>query len=533
MMKREEYIRIQVESSAWTRRNPGNMALVRDAIREFGKYTPETYRVLEAGCGDGYSIDVLQAEGYQHVVGCDINLTKLKVAASVGHAVAAQDVHSLGFRDQVFDAVYCTHTLEHTYDGYLALREICRVLRPGGFVFIIVPDHFRLYGDTFVEPNEVVPLEQRSVGFFEDILFERKGRRCSTPRNQFPFTMKLLLAALIETGFDLQWAARIARNGPELWAIATKPELGGDRVKPLIERAWLDQSPVRKLWNRAKGMKSLIGRFRSTPGISTSSEAERKVEGQRLVYYLYTADADFWDNHWRIHLSPEIYKRAEQGNLGRLEDPFTRYLPRQGRILEAGCGLGQYVLALRARGYEAEGVEWGTETVRTVRELWPDLPIRVGDVTNLDVPDGYYAAYISLGVVEHRQEGPEPFLHEAWRVLAPGGVVLISVPYLHPLRRLKARLGLYRGRTDGLEFYQYAFTREEFSDIVREAGFEILETRSHGGFKGVKDEIPLIRRMLGWWGVGWLLIRLLYRWRYAEQHLGNMLMIIGRKPEGD
>lgn len=176
-----------------------------------------------------------------------------------------------------------------------------------------------------------------------------------------------------------------------------------------------------------------------------------------MAYYLTAADADFWDNHWRIHLPPETHKRTEQGNLGKFEHLFIHYLPRQGRILETGCGLGQYVLALRVRGYQAEGVDWSTETVRTVRELRPDLPIHVGDITNLDVPDGYYAAYVSLGVVEHHQQGPEPFLREAYRVLSDDGVMLISVPYFHPLRRIKTHLGLYRGRTDGLSFYQYAF----------------------------------------------------------------------------
>lgn len=264
-MRREEYLHIQVESSAWTRRSPSNMALVRDAVEEFRKYVPETYQVLEVGCGDGYSIDVFRGKGYQHLVGCDVNLAKLKVAASFGHTVIVQDVHNLGFRSEAFDAVYCTHTLEHTYDGYQALREIFRLLRPGGLVFIIVPDHAPLYGDTFVEPHKVIPIKERPVGVFENILFQRKGIRSSMPRNQFPFTMKLLLAVLVETRFDVQWAARIARDGPELWAIATKPELGSDSAKPLIGHAWSGQSPVRKLWwNLVKGAKSLLRRFRRT-----------------------------------------------------------------------------------------------------------------------------------------------------------------------------------------------------------------------------------------------------------------------------
>ena len=81
-----------------------------------------------------------------------------------------------------------------------------------------------------------------------------------------------------------------------------------------------------------------------------SSKTVRCVEGQRLIYYRSQADAVFWDAHWREHLSPELYVRAAQGHLDWFEQPFLHYLPRQGRIIEAGCGVGQYVLALRMRG---------------------------------------------------------------------------------------------------------------------------------------------------------------------------------------
>ena len=204
-------------------------------------------------------------------------------------------------------------------------------------------------------------------------------------------------------------------------------------------------------------------------------EPERRVENQRLAYYKNHADAAFLDERWKTHLSREAYTDAARGNLGMFEKSFARYLPRQGRILEAGCGLGQPVLALRERGYDAEGVEWGSETMRAVRELHPDLPIRVGDVTRLSVLDATYGANISLGVVQHRSEGPEPFLQEAHRVLAPVGVALNSVPYFHALRRLKARLGLYRGHTHGLEFYQYAFAEEEFTALPKAVRFEIVD----------------------------------------------------------
>lgn len=259
---------------------------------------------------------------------------------------------------------------------------------------------------------------------------------------------------------------------------------------------------------------------------------EREVINGRLAYYRQQATPGFWDEHWQHSLSVEYYAAAERGELGTFTDIFTRRLPHDGPILEGGCGLAQHVVALRARGYDAEGVEWAPATVETVRARYPDLPVRAGDVTALDVPDHYYAAYLSLGVIEHREEGPAPFLREAFRILRPGGVLLVSVPYFHALRRLKARLGMYRRRLTGYEFYQYAFTQTELAEMLQQAGFRVQEYLPYDGYKGIKDEIPLAKYLiprlqrvprLGWRFARWL----------AHAPLGHMLMIAAVKPEDE
>jgi SAM-dependent methyltransferase len=258
-------------------------------------------------------------------------------------------------------------------------------------------------------------------------------------------------------------------------------------------------------------------------------EAVRIVKNERLAYYLDSADIDFWNCHWKSHISPEWYAGAERGELDWLEEGFTRYLPKKGRILEAGCGLGQYVLALRVRGYEVEGVDSAKETVETARSLYPNLPIRCGDATCLEVPDGYYGGYISLGVVEHRQNGPEPFIREAYRVLTARGVALIAVPSFHALRRLKAHLGMYGGPIIGLDFYQYAFSEKEFRTLLRDGGFEVIDRINYNGFKGIKDEIPLLRRMLKWRRLGPRFQRWLLSWKWADKRLGHMILFVCKK----
>jgi len=256
------------------------------------------------------------------------------------------------------------------------------------------------------------------------------------------------------------------------------------------------------------------------------------MEEGRLVYYQSAADTAYWDEHWQKSISPTFYTAAARGRTSRaLDRIFERHLPREGRILEAGCGLGQVVLALRVRGYDVEGVEWGERTVAMARSVRDDLPIRVGDVTALDVPDGHYAGYVSLGVMEHRREGPEPFLAEALRVLRPGGIACISVPSLYALRRCKARLGLYRGRPEGMQFYQYVYPRAEFSDLVRAAGFEIVGSGSYAGYMGLREEIPLLRLLIRWRVGRGLFRRLLEHRRWVDDRCGHMLMVVARKPD--
>jgi SAM-dependent methyltransferase len=269
---------------------------------------------------------------------------------------------------------------------------------------------------------------------------------------------------------------------------------------------------------------------------ASAAGAARRVEAGRLVYYQRDPNAAFWDDHWRGHGSTDLYAAALRGSVAPLPESALRYLPRSGKIVEAGCGLGQYVVALRQRGYDVEGVDWAPETIAVTRASHPDLPIVVGDVARLPVPDGYYAGYLSFGVVEHRLEGPDTVLREAYRVLCPGGIALISVPCFHRLRRFKARLGAYRDAMAGRAFYQYAFTPDEFFALLVRNGFAVVRVYGYDAYKGLTDEVPwlsrLVHRQVGRYHLGALAQRALRRLPWVERGLGHMLLTVVRKPEG-
>jgi len=90
---------------------------------------------------------------------------------------------------------------------------------------------------------------------------------------------------------------------------------------------------------------------------------------------------------------------ADRRNLG---DLVLRYLPHDGPILEAGCGIGGWVKWLSLHGYDVVGVDWYDDVVEAARQADPSLVIERGDITRLRWPDHSFAGYVSLGVIDQR-----------------------------------------------------------------------------------------------------------------------------------
>jgi SAM-dependent methyltransferase len=86
-------------------------------------------RVLDAGCGNGVYLRALAGREVT-AAGCDLSPGMLRGA---GHpAVACADVTALPLRDGAFDVVLAIHMLYHVPDRGAAVRELRRVLAPGG-----------------------------------------------------------------------------------------------------------------------------------------------------------------------------------------------------------------------------------------------------------------------------------------------------------------------------------------------------------------------------------------------------------------
>ncbi|MES3037613.1 MAG: bifunctional 2-polyprenyl-6-hydroxyphenol methylase/3-demethylubiquinol 3-O-methyltransferase UbiG [Bdellovibrionota bacterium] len=102
------------------------------------KHFPKAFNVLDVGCGAGFLSNHLAVRGFQ-VTGIDLSESSLTVAKNYDETKSVEyinaDAYALPFPDESFDVVTSTDFLEHVSDPQQVVKEISRVLKPGGIFF--------------------------------------------------------------------------------------------------------------------------------------------------------------------------------------------------------------------------------------------------------------------------------------------------------------------------------------------------------------------------------------------------------------
>ncbi|XVQ87845.1 methyltransferase domain-containing protein [Microbispora siamensis] len=94
------------------------------------------------------------------------------------------------------------------------------------------------------------------------------------------------------------------------------------------------------------------------------------------------------------------------------------------RVLDVGCGAGLAVAEMAALGAEAIGLDVAGQAIEVARSRHPGLEFRQADACDLPFGDGELAGY-RADKVYHGLADPVRAVAEAWRVLAPGGRIVL------------------------------------------------------------------------------------------------------------
>ena len=215
------------------------------------------------------------------------------------------------------------------------------------------------------------------------------------------------------------------------------------------------------------------------------------AENKRLVYIKNAPNEEFWTNHW-LH-DGNLKQKIEFGSRNGLVKKTTKkFLGEKSKVIEAGCGIGQNVYGLKQWGYDAYGIDFTKEVIKKSKEHFPNLNLLVQDARKLSFPDNYFDGYWSLGVIEHFTEGYDLIIREARRVLKNGGYLFLTVPWMSPLRKIKAEMNFYppfKEGTDMINFYEFMLDEKQVVKHIEANGFKLISSNPYDAVKGLKDEI--------------------------------------------
>ena len=97
-------------------------------------------RYLDVGCSTGFVVEAAREAGWE-AIGTDLNPSAVEFGQARGLDLRAVALDDGGFADASFDAVSLFDVLEHLHDPRGTLASCVRLLRPGGIVFLYVPNY--------------------------------------------------------------------------------------------------------------------------------------------------------------------------------------------------------------------------------------------------------------------------------------------------------------------------------------------------------------------------------------------------------
>ena len=208
---------------------------------------------------------------------------------------------------------------------------------------------------------------------------------------------------------------------------------------------------------------------------------QRRIQISRARPRYGRAIRDYYEDLWErlpAELDPPSFERRLHFLLGEV---------RPGdRVLDVGCGTGDFTAAMARAGADAIGVDVAEAALRRARSRHPGVEFRLVPLDGpLPFEDGSFELVWASEVIEHVADTAR-WLSEVRRVLAPGGRLLVTTP---SHGRLRVAVGGVERFSEPLGDHLHLYTKRSLGSLLGEFGFGAVRVRAVEG-------LPLLSRML-------------------------------------
>lgn len=184
------------------------------------------------------------------------------------------------------------------------------------------------------------------------------------------------------------------------------------------------------------------------------------------------------------------FERALGAYLARA---FAPRLAKGARILDVGCGNGQFLAAARRAGYTGVGMDFSEAAAELCRSR--GLAASAGDFLSMDVGRCFDAVTL-WDVVEHLPE-PLAFARRAAELLRPGGWLFMKTPAVGDLSfRVTSAVPRLAGALLGTPAHVQFFTERSMQRLADRAGFAAPQVE-HGGGMRTREHTRSLRKHAG------------------------------------
>jgi ubiquinone/menaquinone biosynthesis C-methylase UbiE len=162
---------------------------------------------LELGCGPGYVVEFLSKRNDNFINGLDISpkMIEIATARTPSARLILGDGERIGYQDETFDTIACSHTLHHYPSLQKVMSEINRVLKVEGYLVIQEPNEFFIFDQHLwlYRPFNLLIRIAKLFGIqeYEDMIHLEPGHTSHHRR----LTSSELLDILAQNNFKVIW----------------------------------------------------------------------------------------------------------------------------------------------------------------------------------------------------------------------------------------------------------------------------------------------------------------------------------------